>query len=154
VDVMTGFRSRLSGYVAAALVLLTLAACRSGAPDAGQPVPRDQAVTTGQAPVKSVEIVIMESFPVQVAVVARGELPDVCTEIDQVNQRIDVEDDTLWVEITTVRPTDLACIQVLAPFEERIPLDVYGLPAGTYTVDVNGVTGTFTLSVDNVPPEE
>jgi inhibitor of cysteine peptidase len=135
-------------------MLLAFTACRAAAPDADKAVPQDQAVTTGKAPVKSIEILIMESFPVQAAVLARGELLDACTEIDQVNQDIDLEKDTLWVEITTVRPTDEVCIQVLAPFEERIPLDVYGLPAGTYTVDVNGVTGTFTLSVDNVPPEE
>jgi inhibitor of cysteine peptidase len=149
-----GSRSRLPGYLATALILLAFTACRAAAPDADKAIPPDQAMTTGKAPVQSIEILIMESFPVQVAVLARGELPDACTEIDQVDQRVDLEKHTLWVEITTVRPTDLACIQVLAPFEERIPLDVYGLPAGTYTVDVNGVTGTFNLSVDNVPPEE
>jgi len=39
---------------------------------------------------------------------------------------------------------------VLAPFEETIPLEVYGLPAGTYTVEVNGVQGTFDLEMDNI----
>jgi inhibitor of cysteine peptidase len=153
--VLENMAVRLFGYLVIVLAVLpVLAACRAPVPDTGGDMPQDQAVTTGEAPVKSIEILIMESFPVQVAVVARGELPDACTEVDQINQRVDLENDTLWVEITTVRPTDLACIQVLAPFEERIPLDVYGLPAGTYTVDVNGVTDTFTLSVDNVPPEE
>jgi len=147
-------RSRLPRYLATALMVLAFTACRAAAPDADQAIPPDQAMTTGRAPVQSIEILIMESFPVQIAVLARGELPDACTEIDQVDQRLDLESDTFWIEITTVRPTDLVCIQVLAPFEERIPLDVLGLPAGTYTVDVNGVTGTFTLSVDNVPPEE
>jgi hypothetical protein len=57
------------------------------------------------------------------------------------------------VEITTVRDAEAVCAQVLAPFEERIALDVYGLPAGTYTIDVNGVTDSFTLDVDNAPQE-
>jgi len=39
---------------------------------------------------------------------------------------------------------------VLAPFEEVIPLYVYGLPAGTYTVKVNGVQGSFDLEMDNL----
>jgi len=39
---------------------------------------------------------------------------------------------------------------VLAPFEETIPLEVYGLPAGTYTVEVNGAQGTFDLEMDNI----
>jgi hypothetical protein len=34
-------------------------------------------------------------------------------------------------------------------FQVTIPLDVYGLSAGTYTYDVNGVTGSFTLGSDN-----
>jgi len=42
------------------------------------------------------------------------------------------------------------CIQVIAPFEETIPLEVYGLPAGTYTFEVNGVQGTFNLEMDNM----
>ena len=40
----------------------------------------------------------------------------------------------------------------LVPYEETISLDVYGLLAGTYTVDVNSVRDTFTLDVDNKPP--
>jgi hypothetical protein len=48
----------------------------------------------------------------------------------------------------------MACTLELVPFEQTIDLDVYGLPAGVYTVDVNGVTDTFELMVDNVPPVE
>jgi inhibitor of cysteine peptidase len=55
------------------------------------------------------------------------------------------------VSITTFRSPG-ACIQIIAPFEETIPLEVYGLPAGTYTVNVNGVQGTFSLEVDNILP--
>ena len=39
---------------------------------------------------------------------------------------------------------------MIAPFEEVIPLEVYGLPAETYTVEVNGVQGTFDLEIDNI----
>jgi hypothetical protein len=35
-----------------------------------------------------------------------------------------------------------------------VSLDVYGLSAGTYTVDVNGVSAPFILQVDNFPVEE
>jgi len=101
----------------------------------------------GLAPVEEIEIVILESFPVQVQVIASGNLPDPCTEIYQINQEI--EDNTFFVTIKTYRPPGL-CIQVLAPFEEIISLEVYGLPAGTYTVDINGVQATFDLEVDNI----
>lgn len=99
------------------------------------------------APVEEIEIVILESFPVQVHVIARGNLPDPCTEISEVLQ--EREGDTFFITIKTYRSPGF-CIQVLAPFEEIIPLEVYGLPAGTYTVDVNGVQATFDLSIDNI----
>jgi len=55
------------------------------------------------------------------------------------------------VSITTFRSPG-ACIQIIAPFEETIPLEVYGLSAGTYMVEVNGVQGTFDLEIDNILP--
>jgi len=102
---------------------------------------------TGLAPVNEIEIVIFELFPVQIDVIARGNLPDPCTEISEVLQ--EREGNTFFVTIKTYRSPGL-CIQVLAPFEEIISLDVYGLPAGAYTVDVNGVQDTFDLKVDNI----
>ena len=103
--------------------------------------------TIGLVPVEEIEIVILESFPVRVQVIARGNLPDPCTEIFEVLQ--ERKENTFFVAIKTYRPPGF-CIQVLAPFEEIIPLEVYGLPAGTYTVDVNGVQDTFDLEVDNI----
>ena len=103
--------------------------------------------TTGLALVDEIDILILESFPVQINVIARGNLPDPCTEISEVLQ--EREGDTFFITIKTYRSPGF-CIQVLAPFEEIIPLEVYGLPAGTYTVNVNGVQDTFDLEVDNI----
>jgi inhibitor of cysteine peptidase len=129
----------------AALLLALLAAC---GPATTTPPGGDG---TGLAQVDSIDIVILESFPVQVHVLARGTLPDSCTAIDQISRERDGT--SFRVTLTTARPEGVACAQVLTPFEETIPLDVYGLDAGTYTVDVNRVTGTFTLDIDNVPQE-
>ncbi|MBA7498083.1 hypothetical protein ES704_00817 [subsurface metagenome] len=103
--------------------------------------------TTGLASVDEIDIFILESFPVQVQVIASGNLPDPCTEISEVLQ--EREGDTFFITIKTYRPPGF-CIQVLAPFEEIIPLEVYELPAGTYTVDVNGIQATFDLEIDNI----
>jgi len=100
----------------------------------------------GLASVDEIDILILESFSVQINVIVRGNLPDPCTEIYQVTQK--KEGNTFFITIKTYRPPG-PCIQVLAPFEVKIPLNVYGLPAGTYTVDVNGVQTTFDLEVDN-----
>jgi inhibitor of cysteine peptidase len=111
------------------------------------------ALTSGEAMVESIEILILESFPVQVTVIARGNLPDGCTTIGPAVQQ--VLENTITVTLTTVRPADAVCTEALTPFEQSIPLlDVVGLPAGTYTVNVNGVTDTFELAVDNILPTE
>ena len=106
----------------------------------------------GQAVVEEIDILILESFPVQVNVVARGYFPDGCTGIDEVRQ--ERAGQAFQVTITTIRPADAMCTEAIVPFEQVVSLDVAGLEAGTYTVDVNGVTGTFTLAVDNVAPVE
>jgi len=103
--------------------------------------------TIGLASVDEIDILILESFPVQINVIASGNLPDPCTEIFEVLQ--EREGDTFFITITTYRSPGF-CIQVLAPFEEIITLEVYGLPAGTYTVDVNGVQDTFDLEVEDI----
>ena len=103
--------------------------------------------TIGLAPVDEIDILILESFPVQINVIAKGYLPDPCTEISEVLQ--EREGNTFFITIKTYRSPG-TCIQVITPFEVIIPLDVYGLPAGSYTVDVNGVQTTFDLEVDNI----
>lgn len=107
---------------------------------------------SGTAAVDSIEVLIMESFPVQVNVRARGDLPDGCTTIDDVSS--EQVGNTFNVTITTLRQPDQVCTEALVPFEEMIPLDVVGLPAGTYTVNVNEIEGSFTLEVDNVAGAE
>ncbi len=110
-------------------------------------MPTPAAPVSGVAVVDSIQLEILESFPVQVNVIARGQLPDGCTRIDNITQ--ERQDTTFTVAISTIRAADAACAQTAVPFDEIISLEVVDLPAGTYTVDVNGVRGSFTLDVDN-----
>ncbi len=111
----------------------------------------DGSIIKGIADVEEIEIYILESFPVQINVVARGYLRDSCTEIEEVITRR--EDNTFLIKITTTRPYD-KCAQVIVPFKEVISLDVFGLEAGTYNVEVNGIKDSFELTVDNIIPKE
>jgi inhibitor of cysteine peptidase len=133
---------------------LSLAACGPTPQPSPTPVeePSGGEIILGTATVENIEIQIMESFPVQVRVVARGFLADGCTTVGKVKQEL--VDHTFVVTIGTERPADRICTQALVPFEETIHLEVRGLRAGTYTVNVNDVTGTLALSTDNVLPEE
>lgn len=161
---MRDYRHALAILALPALVLMSCARPQTtpatGNPD--QPVSSDQATTPATAPadpgpvevrlaaVDSIAILVMESMPVQVSAVAKGNLPDGCTSIGQATAQRDQT--TFMVTLTTTRPVDAMCTQALVPFEQAISLDVAGLPAGVYTVTVNGVSGTFELAVDNVLP--
>lgn len=153
-------RTRL---IVTSLLLLTLATAVACAPTVQEPVaaPTEPAGepggaatpdAAGAATVEDVQLLVMESMPVQVAAEISGNLPDGCTTIADV--AVNRADNTFNVELVTQRDPDAVCTQALVPFSERIALDVLGLEAGAYTVNVQGTTETFELAVDNVPQEE
>lgn len=120
-----------------------------------EPVPTEPSkgdLLIDAATVESIQINVMESFPVQVSVTVGGYLGDGCTGLGDITT--EREGDTFLITITTERPADAICTQQLVGFEETVSLDVVGLEAGTYTVNANGVTDTFTLAMDNVLPDE
>ena len=99
------------------------------------------------APIDRIELLILESFPVQVQVRIKGYLRDSCTTLDHISQtRVG---NLFQIHVITKRPTDEVCAKLITWFEETVALEVYGLPAGTYTVDVNGMREMFTLDVEN-----
>ena len=105
-------------------------------------------VIVGEAVVDEVSVVMLESFPVQAQATFNGNLPDGCTTIGAIDQVL--EGTTLRVSVATERPADALCTQALVPFEETIMLDILGLPAGDYSVAINGATAGFTLAMDNL----
>lgn len=159
---------------AAMTALLLISACSSGAggsPDEDEitdeptvdpdspvssddtPAPTEESdssngnTVTGEAVVESIDVLTLESFPVQIHAVVRGTVGDGCTELGMISTR--QEDDTFFITIPTTRDADAVCDSIAKTFEETIPLDVVGLSAGTYTVEANGVSSTFTLAMDN-----
>jgi inhibitor of cysteine peptidase len=108
----------------------------------------DIEIVEGQAAVEAVEVVMLMSFPLQVHLHVTGYVGDPCTAIDEIQTTRDGY--TFEVLIKTTQDSQVNCIQVIEPFEENIPLDVYGLPAGDYTVFVNGVKAKFTFNQDNI----
>jgi inhibitor of cysteine peptidase len=88
------------------------------------------------APVSLARVDTTESFPVQKTLVLNGDLPNGCTYLNDSTQFRDGK--TFYVELTTrVEESDI-CTQALTPYEKSIPLNVGGLPAGMYTVNING----------------
>ena len=72
-----------------------------------------------------------------------GTYPDACTRISDLEQV--VSGDTISIALSTDRPEDLVCAQMLSPFGIDLLIATGGLLPGEYTLDVNGVTTTFTL---------
>lgn len=108
-------------------------------------------VITGTALIDTVDLLLLESFPLQMTAHITGNYQDGCTSLGEVKQ--ERVDNLITLSVETVRPVDMMCTQALVPFEENIPVDIYGLPAGEYTINVNGITATFTLDMDNVLAE-
>jgi hypothetical protein len=103
------------------------------------------------ATIDTVQIVILESFPVQINVSVTGNKSVPCVEL--LTPAIARKDNLFVVVLaeTLLGPAE-SCIAMIDPFETSFALDVSGLPAGTYTVRVNGaVDETFTLDAD-IPP--
>ncbi len=104
----------------------------------------------GRATVESIEMVIAESFPVQVFAILRGHLGDGCTEISGITSRGPV-DNRFDIDITTQRPPEAMCTQALVPFQHNVPIHAYGLLAGDYEVVAGEASASFTLLQDNKP---
>lgn len=99
---------------------------------------------SGNADVQSVEIRILESDPVQVNAIARGQLPDAgCTTISGASQTR--SGNTITVKLTTKTDPVALCALALTPFEHVISLDVSSLIPAKYIVHVNGVETSFEL---------
>lgn len=134
------------GFILLAGILLS--ACQPIVPTGVPPV--DGEYTYGQgATVESLEILLLESFPLQAQAIVSGYTPDGCTEIDEITVERDQQE--FVIDVIIHRPaSDVSCTQALVPFEETVDLDIAGLEAGTYTVIAQDQEATFTLEVDNV----
>jgi hypothetical protein len=120
---------------ALACAALPLIACGSGA--AESPTGTRE---TARLTVESVQVRIMESFPVQVSAQVKGYLRDGCESLDGTTQVR--SGNTITVTIATARAQGRSCIQSIAPVQENVRLDG-PFPAGTYVVRVNGIEQTF-----------
>ncbi len=149
------FKVRVPTRISVLFVLAIVAAACSESGTASQPTPTsapapEPMAITDQAFVESIEILILESFPVQVHAVVRGQLPDACAFVERAQAMR--EGNTFRIALSIARRPDARCALVLTPFEHSIALDVVGLKAGTYAVTAGDVSTSFTLSADNILP--
>jgi hypothetical protein len=100
------------------------------------PLPSDGNLQRGSVFISASELLIRESFPVQIALVLSGETPTPCHQLRVVVNRPDTENKIL-VDAYTVSNPNVNCTQVVKPFQEIVEVGTF--PTGHYTVWVNDI---------------
>ena len=110
-------------------------------PSVPEPAPIDEVdengFLRGEAYVNESQLFIMESFPIQVAVEIKGDLPSPCHTL-VANVAEPDEDKRIFIEIYAGYKLGEDCIQVLEPFEERISISMSDQSDGLYSIWLNG----------------
>jgi len=135
-----GVRRLRSGLLLGLGTAAALACAGTHSPEA------DRAYQVGVAPVERVDAYAWNTIPASAQVVAYGKLPNTCMKLGRAHQQRLAG--SIDVTLTTRYDFGPDCAEEPRPFEQRILLDVAGLPPGLYVVRVNGVVGTFQLFDD------
>jgi inhibitor of cysteine peptidase len=98
----------------------------------------------GNAFVNNAQLIIMESFPIQVMVSMEGELPTPCNKLTVGVSEPDANNN-IHLEVYSLVNSAETCIQMIEPFAENVSLPTSDLADGTYSVFINGdLVGEFT----------
>jgi hypothetical protein len=99
------------------------------------PKPGDENLIRGPVYLRETQIYVLESYPMQVRLQLKGDLPTPCHQLRAVVLDPDSQD-RINVELYSLVEPDLSCIQVLEPFDVTVSLGSF--TGGSYTVWVNG----------------
>jgi len=100
------------------------------------PSPADSALTRGNVTLSNVELLTMESFPLQFMLSLKGDLPTPCHQLRIAVSAPNAKNE-IGVDVYSVVDPNEICAQVLEPFEVNYPLGSY--PTGHYILIVNGI---------------
>ena len=98
-------------------------------------------MSRGPVYINETELLILESFPVQIELVIRGALPTPCSSFEWSVEDPDAKG-RIEVEAFSLQDPAIDCIQVLQEMEERLAIGSYS--EGSYSVWLNGeLVGEF-----------
>ncbi len=142
------FASTMIAFAALALLVTACAplAPAQPTPDVLAPTDSPSQPTLRAVQVQSVIIQVLQGQPAQVSAIVRGNLSDACATLQP--PQLQYANGTFTVTLMSSSPAGAACAQVVTPFETTIPFTASDLPAGNYTVTVNGVSAVFTLKAE------
>lgn len=105
------------------------------------PQPGDENFSRGEVFIDNSDLLIMESFPVQIALVFEGNLPTPCNHLRVIANPPDDENRIQVEAYSVINPAE-TCIQVLEPFQANVMLGSF--PTGHYSLWLNGeMVGEF-----------
>ena len=113
------------------------------------PVVATEPPSTAYRPVQvdQVEAEVGVGSPIPIFVNVTGTLPDTCAQIELMqHQHVG---SNFKITLSTVPSSAEACVQDTLPFRISIPLNVTNIPAGEYSVEVNGLQTSFNLETGN-----
>jgi hypothetical protein len=86
-----------------------------------------------------------EGSPIPVEIVASGTWPDLCSQIAEVQSKVN----GFEIDVTVLASTASPCPpdRLGLPFRYAFPLNIVEMEAGTYTITVNGTSTTLDLPV-------
>jgi hypothetical protein len=138
----------------ALLLILLLNACSPAAivsSTGTQPAPAAASVAVPggyqAVPVDDVQAEVGVGSPIPVQVIVSGNLPDSCAQVELMRQK--QAGSHFSILLSTIPSAAKGCVPDTLPFKILIPLNVVNLPAGSYTVDVNGSPAAFEISTGN-----
>ena len=102
--------------------------------------------TGEEVEVNNVKILTVGSNPAKYFADVSGLLPDGCSRIGDNVQK--VNNGTIDVTLYSTGSDDECSFLNPTPFREKVSLDVRGAPAGTYSVEVNGVIARGSLIIE------
>jgi hypothetical protein len=117
-----------------------------GGPGGGHPTtttrPTDPGAVGGPVYLDSVDVLLLESYPVQVRALVKGDLPTPCHRLAWDVGGPDVQG-RIILDIYSTADADGICVQVLEPFEQSIDIGSY--TGGSFLLVVNGTEYPFTI---------
>ncbi len=101
-----------------------------------------------EASISNLTIQTSNGFPVEKTLVVKGQLAG-CTHLNE--PQVIQDGNVFYVNLTVSQDNNggQACAEEIQNYEQRINLPVNGLPAGVYTIVINGKQLTFELEQDN-----
>ncbi|MBN1669175.1 MAG: hypothetical protein JW862_18920 [Anaerolineales bacterium] len=95
----------------------------------------DEELRRGEVFINTTELLLLESYPVQINMIVQGDLPTPCHELRVVVSEPDAQGNIEVEAYSLVDPNQI-CIQVMEPFEISLSLGSY--TQGSFTVLING----------------